>query len=212
MRRPYRRRPEGNRVLDRPRVALLSWAAVCLGLFVLLGLAVDQGWQVIRDFDDRGDGAQSWTVDTEWVHRPLRWIELTFNTIGMTIMTIPLAQQQNQRILSLGFRGTRLRVRVPEVRRAICLIVGFAYPAIILAAIVATANHFILDAVAGSIVCALAWTGNRVLLNLLPVEDYFLLLVRIHKPERKVVGFEGDDEVDDDDWEQKRVGKGAVIS
>ncbi len=77
-------------MLDRPRVALLSWAAVCLGLFLLLGLAVDQGWAVIRDFDDRGSGAQSWAVDTEWVHRPLRWIELTFNTIGMTIMTTVL--------------------------------------------------------------------------------------------------------------------------
>lgn len=131
--------------------------------------------------------------------------------IGMTIMTIPLApQQQSRRTVSV--RGTRLRIRVPEWRRAACLAVGFAYPAIILAAIVATANHFILDAVAGSIVCALAWTGNRVLLNLLPLEDYFLLLVRIHKPERKVVGYEGEEDLDDDDWEQKRVGKGTVIS
>jgi len=57
-----------------------------------------------------------------------------------------------------------------------------SYPAIILAAIVATANHFVLDAVAGAIVCGIAWNANGVLLNLLVLEDYFLWAVRIHKP------------------------------
>lgn len=53
----------------------------------------------------------------------------------------------------------------------------------ILVAIVATANHFILDAVAGALVCALGWHINGVILNLLPLEDYFLWVVGIHKPE-----------------------------
>ena len=78
-------------MLDRPRVAQLSWAAVLLVLFVLLGLAVDQGWTVLRDFDERGDGAQAWAVDEEWLHRPLRAVEIVFNTIGMTILTAVLA-------------------------------------------------------------------------------------------------------------------------
>lgn len=65
----------------------------------------------------------------------------------------------------------------------VCLVLGFLYPFVILVAIVATANHFILDAIAGALVCALGWYFNGVLLNLLPVEDYFLWLVRIHKPE-----------------------------
>lgn len=64
---------------------------------------------------------------------------------------------------------------------------GFAYPFLILVAIVATANHFILDAVAGAMICALGWIFNGILLNLLPLEDYFLWLVRIHKPELSVV-------------------------
>jgi hypothetical protein len=77
----------------------------------------------------------------------------------------------------------------------ICLAVGFAYPFIILVAIVATANHFILDAVAGAVVCAVGWWSNGILLNLLPVEDYFLWVVRIHKPEPTAT------EVDDiDGW------------
>jgi hypothetical protein len=68
-----------------------------------------------------------------------------------------------------------------------CLVLGFSYPFIILVAIVATANHFILDAVAGALVCALGWRFNGILLNLLPLEDYFLWLVRIHKPEPSLV-------------------------
>lgn len=64
---------------------------------------------------------------------------------------------------------------------------GFSYPFLILVAIVATANHFILDAVAGAIICALGWTFNGMLLNLLPLEDYFLWVVRIHKPEPSVI-------------------------
>jgi hypothetical protein len=53
---------------------------------------------------------------------------------------------------------------------------------LILIAIISTANHFILDAVAGAVVCTLGWWGNAVLLNLLPLEDYFLWILRIHKP------------------------------
>ena len=111
--------------------------------------------------------------------------------IGLTICTIPLAaQHRRSRTIAL----TRsIRVRLPSARRLACLLVGIAYPTIILLAIIATANHFILDAVAGAMVCGLAWTGNRVLLNLLAVEDYFLWCVRIHKPERRVAGDDGED-------------------
>ena len=51
---PYRRRPEGSRVLDRPRVVALSWAAACLVLFVLLAIGVDQDWGLIQELDDVG--------------------------------------------------------------------------------------------------------------------------------------------------------------
>lgn len=88
--------------------------------------------------------------------------------IGVTIMTIPLAQQPQRHF---------------PWRRLLCCLVGFCYPLLILVAIVATANHFILDAVAGALVCALGWSCNGILLNLLPLEDYFLSSLRIHKPE-----------------------------
>lgn len=74
------------------------------------------------------------------------------------------------------------QIRLPSPRRIACLVVGFMYPFAILIAIVATANHFILDAVAGAVVCCIGWNINGVLLNLLPLEDWFLWALRIHKP------------------------------
>ena len=68
-------------------------------------------------------------------------------------------------------------------KRAAIMCLGFSYPFIILAAIVSTANHFVLDAVAGAMVCGIAWWGNEFLLNLLWLEDWFLWAVRIHKPD-----------------------------
>lgn len=85
--------------------------------------------------------------------------------IGLTIATIPVA----------GLRPN-------SWRRVAIVALGMSYPALILTAIVATANHFILDAVAGAVVCGVAWNANGILLNLCIVEDYFLWLVRIHKP------------------------------
>lgn len=85
--------------------------------------------------------------------------------IGLTIATFPIT----------GLRAT-------SWKRVVIVLLGMSYPAIILAAIVATANHFVLDAVAGAMVCGIAWNANGILLNLLVLEDYFLWAVRIHKP------------------------------
>jgi len=101
--------------------------------------------------------------------------------IGLTIMTIPLPPHHRRTIrIRLGCTSG---LRLPSWRRILCLVLGFLYPAMILVAIVATANHFILDAIAGAFVCALGWRFNGMLLNLLPIEDCFLWIVRIHKPE-----------------------------
>ncbi|EAQ89413.1 hypothetical protein CHGG_06032 [Chaetomium globosum CBS 148.51] len=82
--------------------------------------------------------------------------------VGLTIAAVPLRRR--------GRFGWR---------RLAIVGLGMVYPAVILTAIVATANHYILDAVAGAIACLLAWNFNDLLLNLLPLEDYFLALVRI---------------------------------
>lgn len=105
--------------------------------------------------------------------------------IGLTIITIPLPPQRRRTLCGRLDRGTG--IPIPSWRRMVYLILGFLYPFIILVAIVATANHFILDAIAGAVVCVLGWYSNGVLLNLLPVEDYFLWLVRIHIPEPSAI-------------------------
>lgn len=115
--------------------------------------------------------------------------------IGLTIASLPLTsaydpQSSSKAIILPSFNRicpfTALRpfvISIPSWKRMVCIIAGLLYPTIILVAIIATANHFILDAVAGSIVCIIAWWGNDMLLNLLVLEDWFLWVIRVHKPE-----------------------------
>ncbi|SPJ76408.1 related to integral membrane protein [Fusarium torulosum] len=85
--------------------------------------------------------------------------------VGLTVATIPVT----------GLRPS-------SWKRIVIVIAGLSYPAMILTAIVATANHFILDAVAGAMVCAIAWNCNEFLLNFCILEDYILAMLRLHKP------------------------------
>lgn len=107
---------------------------------------------------------------------------------GVTIMSIPLGPEhrQSRSVLLPGFNQSHPelapKLHLPSWRRVFCVCVGFLYPFSILVAIIATANHFVLDAVAGAVICGVGWTGNTVLLNLLPLEDYFLWCLKIHKP------------------------------
>ncbi|KAF7193586.1 hypothetical protein HII31_05050, partial [Pseudocercospora fuligena] len=110
--------------------------------------------------------------------------------IGLSIATIPLSRNDVTRSVKVW----RFRFTPPSARRMTCVALGLAYPLTILVAIIATANHFILDAVAGAIVCGVAWNSERLLLNLLPLEDYFLWLVRIHKPEMEIEEYASFDE------------------
>ncbi|CAJ2507079.1 Uu.00g082650.m01.CDS01 [Anthostomella pinea] len=66
--------------------------------------------------------------------------------------------------------------------RIILLCVGFAYPALILLAIIATANHYLLDALAGALVVIFSFFCNRFLLNCLVLEDWLLWALRLEKP------------------------------
>src|SRR4051794_37808619 len=57
------------RVLDRPRLVLLSWALLSFVLFGLVALAVVQGWGPVAQFDDRGSPAADYAVDSHWLIR-----------------------------------------------------------------------------------------------------------------------------------------------
>ena len=79
-------------VLDRSRSLLLAWALACWTALALLAVAVQDGWGPIADVDARGGrpdvayvGADSGLYDL------LRWVELTFGTIGMTIQVTVVA-------------------------------------------------------------------------------------------------------------------------
>ncbi|KAG9254522.1 PAP2 superfamily-domain-containing protein [Emericellopsis atlantica] len=69
-----------------------------------------------------------------------------------------------------------------RVRQGVFVFLGVLYPAFVLTIIVATANHYWLDALAAAVVVALAWKCNRVLLGFLPLEDLFLWCIRLKKP------------------------------
>ncbi|KAJ9292795.1 hypothetical protein DTO271G3_8370 [Paecilomyces variotii] len=57
------------------------------------------------------------------------------------------------------------------------------WPISMLLTIVATANHFLLDAFVGTCVLAAARRWNRVILVLLPIEDFLFRLLRLERPE-----------------------------
>ena len=133
--------------------------------------------------------------------------------IGLTIMMIPLPpHHRRSKTLVIPFfnqshPSLAPKIRLPSMRRAICVLLGFLYPFSILVAIVSTANHFILDAVAGALVCCLGWSCNGILLNLLPLEDYFLWLVKIHKPSTRIIDVQEPEEDSDGEME---MGKGVL--
>ncbi|KAJ6627920.1 PAP2 superfamily-domain-containing protein [Mycena sp. CBHHK59/15] len=83
--------------------------------------------------------------------------------IGLTVATLP--SHSHSRLLTLAKWA-----------------LGMSYPALILLAIVATANHYVLDAAAGFVVACIAWNVNGVLKSLLVVEDALFYVLRVHKP------------------------------
>ena len=102
--------------------------------------------------------------------------------IGMTIAFLPLASDHRRRTA----RMFKLRMPVLSVMRIACLAIGIGYPALILTAIVATANHFILDAVAAAMVCGATWNAEPLMLSLLPLEDLFFWCIRTHNPSAEI--------------------------
>jgi PAP2 superfamily len=109
--------------------------------------------------------------------------------IGLSIMKLPLSSEFSKSSVFLlplfnhSHPSLAPRIAFPSSRRLLCIAIGVLYPLTILIAIIATANHFILDAVVGALVCWAGLKWNEILLNLQPLEDYFLAFLRIHKPE-----------------------------
>ncbi|CAN8097313.1 unnamed protein product [Discula destructiva] len=75
---------------------------------------------------------------------------------------------------STSERSTRSRI--------IFFCVGVWYPCWVLLTIVATANHYFMDAMVASLVVVVAFACNRILMNFLPLEDLLLWAWRLEKP------------------------------
>ena len=76
-------------MLERSRTTLLSLAGVLLAAFAVLAALVHGEWQPLVDLDHRSEPASAWAVDGG-LHSLLRWVELTFGTIGMSVLTVVL--------------------------------------------------------------------------------------------------------------------------
>ncbi|KAM0082314.1 hypothetical protein ACKRZS_005473 [Fusarium odoratissimum] len=72
--------------------------------------------------------------------------------------------------------------RMSKAWQVFFVALSILYPAFVLTIIVATANHYWLDALAATGVVLVAWLSNRILLGLLPLEDLFLWCVKLEKP------------------------------
>ncbi len=66
--------------------------------------------------------------------------------------------------------------------KGIYMLIGIGYPLFILVTIVATANHYWLDALVATIAAFFAYLGNEFFLVLLPIEDLLLWVIRAEKP------------------------------
>jgi len=73
-------------------------------------------------------------------------------------------------------------VRKSTFWKCFYIFMAIGYPAMVLSAIVATANHYWLDALMATVVATLAFFCNRVFLILLPLEDYLIWVLRLEKP------------------------------
>src|SRR3954449_12225394 len=78
-------------LLDRSRQVLLGWAALSFLVFGVVLVAVVQGWGPVAQFDERGSPAAQYAVDSGWLVRPLRVIEVVFGNFGMTLLTAAVA-------------------------------------------------------------------------------------------------------------------------
>ncbi|KAH8801409.1 hypothetical protein F5884DRAFT_740368 [Xylogone sp. PMI_703] len=72
--------------------------------------------------------------------------------------------------------------RKSQFRMLFYILLGIGYPTWILITIIATANHYFMDACVATIVTITAFFCNRIFLVLLPLEDVLLWCLRLEKP------------------------------
>lgn len=82
---------------------------------------------------------------------------------------------------TLVFHSGVLR-RGDRRKSVVCSVLGVGYPGFVLVTIVATGNHYFMDALVAACVVVMAFTCNKVLCVFLPVEDWLCWVLRVEKP------------------------------
>jgi YegS/Rv2252/BmrU family lipid kinase len=77
-----------RRVLDRPRRITLSWAAVFLAVFVVLGVAVSRDRAPLARVDDLGRSAEDWADEHGALIDFLRFVEVATGLLPVLVATL----------------------------------------------------------------------------------------------------------------------------
>ena len=75
----------------RPRARDLGFGALCLALFAVISILVNETWAPLVELDQEGKPAQGWAHQEPLLLHVLRGIERGFGTLGMTVLTSVLA-------------------------------------------------------------------------------------------------------------------------
>lgn len=126
----------------------------------------------------RHDDAQSVWMSGKYVNTLAAMPSMHFGyafSIGCTLLYHSTVFRKPDTLEKGEFKKTRLW-------QAFYVGFGIAYPALIFVTIVATANHYFLDAMVAASFVALSYVCNRVFFVFVPLEDWLLWMLRAEKP------------------------------
>ncbi len=93
---------------------------------------------------------------------------------GYAFPTVQQMEEQKAAAPAVTICGLRKKV--------FYVVIGFGYPAFLLTTIVATANHYFMDALAATCFVCIAFYCNKVFYVFIPLEDLLLFIIRADKP------------------------------
>lgn len=126
----------------------------------------------------RHDNAQSVWMSGKYVNTLAAMPSMHFGyafSIGCTLL---YHSTMFRRINTLEKRGFKKNM----FWQAFYVILGLGYPTLILLTIVATANHYFLDAMVAAIFVAVSYGCNKIFFVFVPLEDWLLWALRAEKP------------------------------
>jgi hypothetical protein len=126
----------------------------------------------------RHDNAQSVWQSGKYVNTLAAMPSMHFGysfCIGVTLLWHSTIFRSGKRLEAGEYKKSKFM-------KAFFVTVGLGYPALILTTIVATANHYWLDALVATCFVLIAFLCNKVFFAFLPLEDWLLWVLRAEKP------------------------------